>query len=108
MHFIISNYYYFFAALHGIWDLSSSTRTESVPPEIEVQSLNHWDAKEVPNFNAFKFNLWQGGYHNGQCSEKFTLASKRSRSDHTAKSANLAAQSFCPSNTQNDLEGQSS
>ena len=27
--------------------------TESVPPEIEVQSLNHWDAQEVPNFNAF-------------------------------------------------------
>ena len=38
----------FLAALHGMWDLSSLTREEPAPPEMEVQSLSHWTAREVP------------------------------------------------------------
>ena len=26
---------------------------ESIPPELEVQSLNHWTAREVPPKNCF-------------------------------------------------------
>lgn len=79
--------------------------TESVPPEIEVQSLNHWDAKEVPNFNAFKFNLWQGATTmDSVASTCISLQANGQEVTTTAKSANLAAQSFCPSNTQNDLK----
>ena len=33
--------------LHSIQDLSSLTRDQPMPPAAEVQSLNHWTAREV-------------------------------------------------------------
>ena len=30
-----------------MWDLSSLTRGQAEPPEVEVQSLNHWTTREV-------------------------------------------------------------
>ena len=42
---------YFVATLHGTWDLSPLTRdpsgTESVPPAVEAQSLNHWTTRKA-------------------------------------------------------------
>ena len=35
------------AMLCGMWDLSSLTRAEPVPPAVEAQSLNHWTTREV-------------------------------------------------------------
>ena len=42
------NYYYYFAALLGMQDLSSWTRDGTHAPAVEVRSLNHWTAGEVP------------------------------------------------------------
>ena len=45
---------------HSIWYLSSSTREESGAPAVEVQSFNHWTAREVPvwvYFDLGPFNL---------------------------------------------------
>ena len=36
------------AAICSMWDLSSLTRDQTNAPVLEVQSLNHWTAKEVP------------------------------------------------------------
>ena len=38
----------FFAAPHGMWDLSSLTRDQTHAPKVEAQSLNHWTTREVP------------------------------------------------------------
>ena len=32
----------------GLWYLSSQPGIELMPPELEVQSLNHWTTREVP------------------------------------------------------------
>ena len=38
-----------------MWDLSSLTRDEPVPPALEAQSLNHWNTREVqPHILCFK------------------------------------------------------
>ena len=44
----------FLAMPHGMWDLNSPTRDG---PGLEVQSLNHWTAGEVPLISAFFFFL---------------------------------------------------
>ena len=31
-----------------MWDLSSPPRIKPAPPAVEVRSLNHWTAREVP------------------------------------------------------------
>ena len=68
--------------------------TESVPSEIEVQSLNHWDAEEVLNSNAFKFNLRQGAITlDSVASTCISLQANGQEVTTTAKSAHLAAQS---------------
>ena len=38
----------FLAALHSTWDLSPPWGIEPTPLAFEVQSLNHWTAREVP------------------------------------------------------------
>ena len=43
-------YLYFLAAPRSTWDLSSPTRDQTHAPAWEVQSLNHWTAREVPTF----------------------------------------------------------
>ena len=40
--------FFIFAALHGMWDLVPSPGIEPMSPAVEVQSLNHWTAREVP------------------------------------------------------------
>ena len=37
-----------FAAPCGMWDLSSPIRDRTRPPAVEVWSLNHWTARQVP------------------------------------------------------------
>ena len=48
----VSRDFYIFG--HGLWDLSSWTRGEPIPPEVEAQSLNHWTGREVPSRVLFK------------------------------------------------------
>ena len=40
--------YFVSAILGGMWDLSSPIRDPTMTPKVEVGSLNHWTAKEVP------------------------------------------------------------
>ena len=40
--------------LCGMWDLSSLTRREPVPLEMEEQSLTHWTTRKAPNLYCFK------------------------------------------------------
>ena len=37
-----------------MWDLSSLTRVEPMPSVAELQGLNHWTAREVPNLYFLK------------------------------------------------------
>ena len=39
---------FFLATVSSMWDLSSLTRDQTRTPALEVQSLNHWIAREVP------------------------------------------------------------
>ena len=45
--------FFFLAAPHGLWDLSSQPGIEPVPPAVEAQSPNHWTAREFPEVEAF-------------------------------------------------------
>ena len=38
-----------------MWDLSSPTQNQTCAPAVEVQSLNHWTTREVPNVLIFLF-----------------------------------------------------
>ena len=40
--------FYFFATLHGLWDLSSLTRDWTWAPAVRAPSPNHWTAKKFP------------------------------------------------------------
>ena len=58
----ITVYLFLFSAPpHGMWDLSSPTRDQPVPPAVEAQSLNHWTARKVPkiylHFPFLKLNI---------------------------------------------------
>ena len=44
--FLTYSYFYFLATSPGMWDLSSPIKP--VPPAVEVQNLNHWITREVP------------------------------------------------------------
>ena len=46
--FLTSFYVFILARPWGMWDLSSLTRDKPVAPALEVQSLNHWTVREVP------------------------------------------------------------
>ena len=41
----------FLAVLHGIWDLSSLTREQTLAPPVEAWNLNHWASREIPQHN---------------------------------------------------------
>lgn len=41
-------FFYFLAAACGMWALISLTRIKAVSPGVEVQSTNHWAAREAP------------------------------------------------------------
>ena len=41
-------FFFVFAMLCGMWDLSSRPSVELVPPAMDAQSLNHWTIREVP------------------------------------------------------------
>ena len=42
-------FFKFFTTWGSLSDLSSPTRYQTVPPSVEVWTLNHWTWKEVPN-----------------------------------------------------------
>ena len=46
-------FFFLLAAPHGMWDLSSPTRDQTHAPAMEAQHLNHWTAREVPEWNHF-------------------------------------------------------
>ena len=50
--------------LHGMWILSPLPGTQPVSPALEMWTLNHWTAREVPQvynpFWAFVYSLRQG------------------------------------------------
>ena len=46
--------YLFIFVPHSRRDLSSRHGIEPMPSMVEVQSLNHWTTKEVPDFIVFK------------------------------------------------------
>ena len=57
------------ATLHSMWDLSSPTRDQIVPPALEAQSPNHWTAMEVPCqlfLIFFKIKLNQHWWYSGE------------------------------------------
>ena len=41
-------FFFFFSVLHGLRDLSSQTRDGTHAPTVEVWSLNHWTARDIP------------------------------------------------------------
>ena len=52
--------YFFFAALHSLWDLNSPTRDyEPMSFALEAWSLNHWTTREVPFLVVLKSSLYQ-------------------------------------------------
>ena len=58
-----SNFFFFLAMPHSLWDLTSITRGQTcapgikpVPPALEAWSLNHWRAKKVPTSNFLNNN----------------------------------------------------
>ena len=53
----ISFYLTFLAMLCGMWDLSSLTRDRTCTPALEVQSLNHWTSRDIPEitFSSYFF-----------------------------------------------------
>ena len=46
--FVFKNFFFFFAILDGIWNLSSLTRNRTCAPALEARSLIHWTMREVP------------------------------------------------------------
>ena len=50
MYFLCDFFFSFFFldTLQGIWDLSSLTRDQTMPPAMEARNLNHWTYREVP------------------------------------------------------------
>ena len=48
------------AGLQGMWDLSSPNRDWTLAPALDVWSLNHWLAWEVPKIN-FKLITFLNG-----------------------------------------------
>ena len=46
-----------------LWDLSSQTRDQTVPPALEVRSPNHWTPREFLPLPSFAFLLL--GFHGG-------------------------------------------
>ena len=51
----------------GMWDLSSPTRDQTCVPCIGRQILNHWTAREVPNFLLIQYLFF---FHSFLCSGK--------------------------------------
>ena len=47
-------FWVFLAAPCSMWDLSSWIRDRTRSPALKVQSLNHWTAREVPDWMAYK------------------------------------------------------
>ena len=45
MHLKLS---FFFATLHGLWDLSSPTRDQTQALAVKAWNSNHWTAREFP------------------------------------------------------------
>lgn len=46
--------FFFLTAVHNMHDLSSQPGTETVSPEVETRSPNHWAAREVPALKCFE------------------------------------------------------
>ena len=53
--------FFFFFWLHCMWDLTSLTRDQSCTTALEIQSLNHWTAKEVPDIKSSEKHLQSKG-----------------------------------------------
>ena len=66
--FLFCCYLFFLAVQHGLSDLSSLNRDQTVPPTVEAWSPNHWAARELPVpvltseslFKLFSVSFW---YH---------------------------------------------
>ena len=41
-------FFFFAAALHSLWDLSSPTRGEPRPEAVKASNPHHWTARELP------------------------------------------------------------
>ena len=54
---------FFLASLCGVWDLSFMTGIEPVPPTVEVWSLNHWTAREIPSLDPWTMQVRTVGDH---------------------------------------------
>ena len=52
-------FFFFLAVPRSMWDLSSPTRDRTHTPALEVWSLNHWTAMEVPRTYILKALLIQ-------------------------------------------------
>ena len=46
--------FYFLAMPHALWDLSSPTKDGTHASALEVHSLNHWIARQVPGVVYFR------------------------------------------------------
>ena len=50
----IGDWFSFFLWPQGMWDLSSLSRIEPMPPAQDLRGLNHWTAKEITDFLHFQ------------------------------------------------------
>ena len=47
---LFGGFFFFLAMLHGMWDLSSPTRDQTLAlPAVQAWSPNHWTAREFPD-----------------------------------------------------------
>ena len=53
-HSVLKSFYYFLATPCGTWNLHSQTQDRTGICCREVQNLNHWTIREVPNHSFFK------------------------------------------------------
>ena len=53
-------FFFFFGLLCGMRDLSSLIRDQTCAPEVEMQSPNHWTAREFPRiiFEEYIFLIY--------------------------------------------------
>ena len=58
---VVSLFFFFLAVPHGMKNLSSLTRDRTCAPAMEVQSPNHWTARESGRFPVFSFSFFLTG-----------------------------------------------
>ena len=66
--------FFFFFGHRGLWNLSSLTRAEPVPPEVEARSLIHWATREVPPREILVGDVQGRGKEQLRCGVTYFLA----------------------------------